>query len=259
VVGPLASLKTIPVPGPDNLDEFVKNWKAAIELGKALFWDMQVGSDGIQACASCHFAAGVDNRSKNQLNPGLLRTGADWQASPDTAFDLGGPNTQLMPTDFPVRLLTDPNDRNSAVLSDSNDVVGSQGIFGALFSDIVPGQVADEGTHEPDPIFQVGHLNVRRVEPRNTPTVINAVFNFRNFWDGRAQNDFNGATRSGGAIPTRRWSWSEINPPTSPRISLRMCSRTSSGFWAIRLRAMKSRTWNRSGSASTMPAWLHRL
>ena len=33
---------------------------------------MQVGSDGVQACASCHFHAGADNRSKNQVNPGLL-------------------------------------------------------------------------------------------------------------------------------------------------------------------------------------------
>ena len=36
-------------------------------LGKALFWDMQVGSDGIQACATCHFQAGADVRSKNQV------------------------------------------------------------------------------------------------------------------------------------------------------------------------------------------------
>jgi hypothetical protein len=32
------SLKTIPVPEPANLDEFVKNRQAAIVLGKALFW-----------------------------------------------------------------------------------------------------------------------------------------------------------------------------------------------------------------------------
>jgi cytochrome c peroxidase len=35
-------------------------------------------------------------------------------------------------------------------------------------------------------------LAVRQDEPRNTPTVINAVFNHRNFWDGRANNTFNG-------------------------------------------------------------------
>jgi cytochrome c peroxidase len=32
--------------------------QTAIALGKALFWDRQLGSDG-QACASCHFHAGV--------------------------------------------------------------------------------------------------------------------------------------------------------------------------------------------------------
>ncbi|MFC6521258.1 cytochrome-c peroxidase [Undibacterium arcticum] len=40
--------------------------------------------------------------------------------------------------------------------------------------------------------FNVNGVNTRRVEPRNTPTVINATFNFRNFWDGRANNMFNG-------------------------------------------------------------------
>lgn len=33
--------------------------KYGITLGKALFWDIQAGSDGM-ACASCHFAAGAD-------------------------------------------------------------------------------------------------------------------------------------------------------------------------------------------------------
>src|SRR5919109_296109 len=60
------------VPLPENLDDFIKDRKAAVQLGKALFWDMQVGSDGVQACASCHFHAGADNRSKNQLNPDQL-------------------------------------------------------------------------------------------------------------------------------------------------------------------------------------------
>jgi cytochrome c peroxidase len=57
------------VPLPETLDEFIKNREAAVQLGKALFWDMQVGSDGVQACASCHFHAGTDNRTKNALNP----------------------------------------------------------------------------------------------------------------------------------------------------------------------------------------------
>jgi len=32
---------------------------------------------------------------------------------------------------------------------------------------------------------------MRQAAGRNAPSAINAVFNFRNFWDGRANNDFN--------------------------------------------------------------------
>jgi cytochrome c peroxidase len=69
-------LRAITVPEPSNLGDFVKNRPAAIALGKALFWDMQVGSDGVQACASCHFRADADPRSKNQISPGLKQVPA---------------------------------------------------------------------------------------------------------------------------------------------------------------------------------------
>ena len=42
-----------------------------------------------------------------------------------------------------------------------------------------------------NPFHTAGQVN-RRVPPRNTPTAVNAVYNFRNFWDGRANNVFNG-------------------------------------------------------------------
>src|SRR5690242_7841041 len=61
---PPAPLRIVPVPQPDQLDQFVADRAAAIRLGKALFWDMQVGSDGIQACGTCHFHAGADSRTK---------------------------------------------------------------------------------------------------------------------------------------------------------------------------------------------------
>jgi cytochrome c peroxidase len=89
---PPLSLKTVPVPVPDNLSEFVADKAEAIRLGKALFWDMQVGSDGIVACASCHFHAGADSRSKNQLSPGLLNRDALGEPAPDHSFSLGGAN-----------------------------------------------------------------------------------------------------------------------------------------------------------------------
>ncbi|MGI8500194.1 MAG: cytochrome c peroxidase [Hassallia sp.] len=89
-ITPPASLKEVQVPEPNNLADFIKDKTAAIKLGKSLFWDMQVGSDGLLSCASCHFHAGADNRSKNQINPGLLRVNADGSANPDVTFQVGG-------------------------------------------------------------------------------------------------------------------------------------------------------------------------
>ncbi|MEB3178648.1 MAG: cytochrome c peroxidase [Nostocaceae cyanobacterium] len=184
---PLASLKTLPVPEPDNLSTFIKDKTAAIKLGKTLFWDMQVGSDSNMSCASCHFHAGADNRSKNQINPG-----------PDTVFNIGGaPNYQLKPGDFPFHKLSNPNDTASTVISDSNDVASSQGVFNSQFVDVRPGNAVEQVISVPDSVFNVGGINVRQVPGRNSPTVIDAVFNFRNFWDGRAENIFNGVNPFG--------------------------------------------------------------
>ncbi|MCY7277684.1 MAG: cytochrome C peroxidase, partial [Phormidesmis sp. CAN_BIN44] len=195
---PLASLKTVSVSEPSNLGEFVKNKSAAILLGKSLFWDLQVGSDGNQSCASCHFHAGVDTRVKNQISPGLLRVTASGVPNPDTTFNLGGaPNYVLKPGDYPFHRLANPNDRSSQVLSDTNDVAGSQGVNLAKFLDIVPGSAIDKVEVQPDPVFNIKGVNVRQVTERNTPSTINAVFNFRNFWDGRAQNEFNGVNPFG--------------------------------------------------------------
>ena len=85
-------LRAVAAPLPPNLDEFISDRDAAIALGKALFWDMQVGSDGIQACASCHFRAGADPRSKNQMSPGLKRV-----PQSDLDFTKGGPTTSSRP------------------------------------------------------------------------------------------------------------------------------------------------------------------
>ena len=56
--GPLSS---VAVPIPPDLTTYVANSSSLVQLGKALFWDMQVGNDGKQACASCHFHAGADH------------------------------------------------------------------------------------------------------------------------------------------------------------------------------------------------------
>ncbi len=181
-------LRAIDVPEPPDLGTYVVDKDVAIALGKALFWDMQVGSDGVQACGSCHFRAGADPRSRNQVNPGLLSL-----PQGDVQFETGGPNHLLTEGDFPLTRLAVPGVRGALdPAADSNDVVGSQGVHYL-------------GGSEVDPLgFNVGGVNTRRVEPRNTPTVINAVFNHRQFRDGRAEAVFNGVNHRGTRDPDAR-------------------------------------------------------
>ena len=286
---PLAPLSSVPIPPVFGMEGIIADKTAAIELGKALFWDMQAGSDDIQACASCHFNAGADSRANNEVNPG--------QAGGDNTFQLGVPvngsaraKLPLQPGtpdagfggyhdgDFPFRKLADVNDRFS-VVSDVNDVSGSQGSSALPTtrsrSDVQITRSArtsittsnhidspkaaeggdDEGMtngdgnracpalthmrrttparewHNPveqrqgkgrcvgtavntnsveltlsvvDPVFSypseadpTKRINTRRATGRNTPSAVDAVFNFRNFWDGRAQNVCNGANPFG--------------------------------------------------------------
>ena len=65
--GPIASLKGVAVPQPADLARYVADPQTLVVLGKALFWDVQVGSDGRTACATCHFHAGADHRVTNQI------------------------------------------------------------------------------------------------------------------------------------------------------------------------------------------------
>ncbi|HEU4384997.1 MAG TPA: hypothetical protein VFR85_16055, partial [Anaeromyxobacteraceae bacterium] len=54
---------------------------------------------------------------------------------------------------------------------------------------------------------------IRRVEPRNTPTMQAAAFNFDNFWDGRARHDFNGGSVFGAADPQAHvFACATVNP-----------------------------------------------
>ena len=193
---PLAS---VAVPEPPDLAAYVRDRAGAIALGKALFWDMQIGSDGITACASCHFRAGADPRAMGQLNPGALRVDASGASLPDLRFDLD-PLRRLAIGDFPLRVLSNPLDRASAPLRDSNDVVASQGLAYLLFATDRFGRERSEPAPDPDG-FAVHGRNLRRAPPRNAASVINAVFNHRNFWDGRAQATFNGVNHWGDRDP----------------------------------------------------------
>lgn len=225
---------------PSNENDYVRDRNVAIALGKSMFWDMQVGSDGVQSCGTCHFTGpGTDTRTKNQINPNHL--------GGDLTFQLMQPNERdLVATDFPLHKLNDPDvagdpacvtpivanvsavtpaldhpiagdvivcDKNN-IVSDVNDVVSSMGVVFDKFTDIAPVgafQPASNGVravmpdlrtaqgNEVDPI--PGFQGIRRVEPRNTPTMQGAAFNFDNFWDGRARHDFNGGSVFGAADP----------------------------------------------------------
>ncbi len=191
----IQSLKTVPIPEPTDLGVYIKDKEKAISLGKALFWDMQLGSDGATACASCHFTAGADNRAKNQINPGFAHANQDGTSNSSNVFEDGqGPNYQLSVSDFPRHMKADPKLFLSNILRDTDDVLGSQGVHYSLFTE------DGERILLPDPDgFEVGGTNTRRVQARNSPTVINAVFNHRQFWDGRASNVFNGKNTHGDA------------------------------------------------------------
>src|SRR5258707_4444071 len=159
---PLAPLSSVQIPPVFGMEGIIADKTAAIELGKALFWDMQAGSDDIQAGASCHFNAGADSRANNEVNPG--------QAGGDNTFQLGvsangslGPNYHYSAGtadagfggyhdgDFPFRKLADINDRFS-VISDVNDVSGSEGVPGLTNDTItVPTQKAHGGNFDDNP------------------------------------------------------------------------------------------------------------
>jgi len=189
--------------------------ETAIALGKALFWDMQVGSDAVQSCGSCHFHAGADNRTRNQVNPNHL--------GGDLSFQVRQPNEELVAEDFPFHKRVDPDIAGDGILNgalverDFNDVASSMGVIFHEFLDIpaigaftpateeVASVLPDLGAHVADPIPGFngpdGLSAIRRVEPRNTPTFFGSAMNFDNFWDGRARHDFNGGSVFGASDP----------------------------------------------------------
>ncbi len=178
---PLASLKIVTPPSPTGLDRYVQNENALIVLGKVLFWDVQTGSDGGTACATCHFHAGADHRIRSQLS------------GPSAVI-----NDTLTTSDFPFHQLLNTGSNRSAVVSDRQQVTGSMGVVAQSFLQIQPGadlELASASTTSL--LFILNGIHVRQVTTRNAPSVINAVFNVRNFWDGRARKVFTGATPFG--------------------------------------------------------------
>ena len=132
-------------------------------LGKALFWDVQVGSgNGAQmACASCHYQAGADS------HPARIEAGT---MNPGDPGHSGSPNI----------------------------IRGSLGVQSADFIAIAVSSNADGGEiGEACEEFTVtGDFFITGA---NAPSSINSD-SIHNFWDGRANNTFNGFDISG--VPT---------------------------------------------------------
>jgi len=196
-----------PAPSLPNLTGIVTDLPTAIALGKALFWDQQAGSNG-PACAGCHFHAGADTRLKNQLSPGFndITKGLNGDSTFGSQYSdtsqilpgqmpsgaLAGPNYTLTAADFPLHQPVDETNRNSALRTTTNDRVSSQGMFDQQFLGVLPLGLNDICTKANPTVFNAGSFAARQVEPRNTPSVVNAAFSQRQFWDGRANNMFNG-------------------------------------------------------------------
>ncbi|MEE2882877.1 MAG: cytochrome c peroxidase [Planctomycetota bacterium] len=181
-----AALNFLPIPLPENLFDFVADPDAAILLGKALFWDMQAGSDGIVACATCHYHAGADNRRTHQLYNGF-----------NEVFDLSEVNHTVTAQDFPLHKLLDPDNHQSTVLRSVDDTLASSGILATDFVSLIENSDQEilTVTNNPDTIkvnSDGSVIQLRNTTVRNTPTTINSIHFLESFWDGRASFFFNG-------------------------------------------------------------------
>jgi cytochrome c peroxidase len=198
-----------------DLAEFVTDVDEAVALGKALFWDMQLGSDYGRtsadgktlgtACASCHYRFGADARDKNTF-------AIAYQAWDKFVIgrDIPPAKDEEGPADpFTQRQLPFTPDGENAIEAKrfnkwglgllQHELVGSQGIQKRLFNGF-----GDQGAESYQAIgrpawgylahnmFGEGEKATRQVTRRNSPSVINSVFNDRQFHDGRAESTFNG-------------------------------------------------------------------
>ena len=193
---------------PPELIDYVVDVPAAIQLGKALFWEMQAGSDGKTACATCHFKAGADGRSRHQLNPGA-----------NGRFDGAPLNKQLTRADYPFT--------DVGAGRDSDNVTGSQGVRASIFAGVSASGV-EQTVPAMDPQFTVAGVRLRHTTGMNAPTVINSVFNHRQFWNGRAQPEFNGVNPFGARDTSARvWRLDFMGQPALASIVIRNASLAS--------------------------------
>ena len=155
-----------PVPPPLFVDHLtqptprsaIRDTKLAVVLGKSLFWDMMLGEEST-ACATCHHHAGADARSSEDANQTQISI---VDRLKNGVFHLiNGSSKPDEPSNVASRRL------------------GSLGISHARF-------LREQARCEPP-------IGERQRTQRQAPSVINARFSHRLFWDGRASDTFNGA------------------------------------------------------------------
>ncbi len=187
-------LRGLPSPLPPDLGRFVRDTSAAVALGKAFFWDIQAGSDEKTSCATCHHHAGADTRHRNTL----------WALRPES-FPHGSNFT------WTAGSLDAAKASDRLLAKNSTEVVGSAGVTLMKFLGLKPGAngewIEDSRAFTAEELTTAEFANeqarmklfglaggqqLRHVTPRNTPSVGNAIFNDRQFHDGRAANVFNG-------------------------------------------------------------------
>ncbi|HWG84682.1 MAG TPA: cytochrome c peroxidase, partial [Deinococcales bacterium] len=156
------------VAAPRMQGSSIVDFDAAVRLGKTLFWDVQAGSDGVTACATCHFKAGADDRLA--LNPG-----------PNGVFDETIAGKKYT-----------PGDKVPLARTRTDDVIGSPGVLPADFRAVGKAGALDE--------CLPGHSvfgSERQVTGVNAPSAVGALYYQELFWDGRASATFNGLDPSG--------------------------------------------------------------
>lgn len=131
----------------DSVPNSIFSDPEVIELGKALFWDMQVGSGNgaAMACASCHYQAGADSEARRLA---------------------------------------------SSVRPDG--IIGSLGVRDSLFN----GVSLETATGRADSKDNMSVPLEFFITGRQAPPTVESEFE-HNFWDGRANNCFNGVDPGG--------------------------------------------------------------
>jgi len=176
------ALKHVPVPVNADLLALVRDRQAAVQLGKALFWDLQVGSDERTACATCHHQAGADSRWRGS-----------WRQGERAVVTAGTDRLPELP-----------------LAPEATDILGSAGVHARAH-----GRERSQASSAE-----------RQVTGRNSPSVINAVFNHRNFWDGRANAVFNGRSPFGQRDQQAQIYWAD-----SPRsVAMRTLALTNASL-----------------------------